>query len=257
MAATNDNPIIFWDIAGADGQYWAPNPYKTRLTLNYKGLPYRVKYIKFEEVELTMKAMGIAPTSKTFPYYTLPMITDPSSDPNGEPTHVSESFKIAMYLDEKYPAPKYPAVLPIETRSLQKLFVESYFPTIISHMFPLIAPHIFKLIDKTSGEYLYLSRGGEATFAPLSDADAAQRLAEVGEKLDTFAQALELNGGPWVMGDTVTFADFVVGCILYFWHEVDGDEGKIWKEVAGWQNGKWAVIRERIEAIEKKSTGLA
>ncbi|KAG9096392.1 hypothetical protein FS749_008597 [Ceratobasidium sp. UAMH 11750] len=159
MAATNENPIIFWDIIGADGQYFAPNPYKTRLTLNYKGLPYQVKYLKFEDVEPTMKAMGIPPTSKTFPYYTLPMITDPSSDPNGQPIHVSESFKIAMYLDEKYPAPKYPAVLPVETRSLQKLFVENYFPTITNHMTPLLAPRLSKLLDKASEEYLYRSRG--------------------------------------------------------------------------------------------------
>ncbi|KAG9074537.1 hypothetical protein FRC06_010619 [Ceratobasidium sp. 370] len=199
MAATHDNPIIFWDIIGADGQYWAPNPYKTRLTLNYKGLLYRVKYIKFEEVEPTMKAMGIPPTSKT--YYTLPIITDPSSDPNGEPTHVSDSFN-TMYLDEKYPA------------------------------------------------------SNKDKFAPLSDADTAQRLAELRERLDAFAQALETNGGPWVMGDAVTFADFVVGCALYFWHEVDGDEGRIWKEVAGWQNGKWAAIREKVETIQKKSIGL-
>ncbi|KAG9079260.1 hypothetical protein FS749_008661 [Ceratobasidium sp. UAMH 11750] len=72
MAATNENPIVFYDISDKDGKHWTPNPCKTRLTLNYKGLPYRVKYLKFEDVEPTMKAMGIPPTSKTFPHYTLP-----------------------------------------------------------------------------------------------------------------------------------------------------------------------------------------
>ncbi|KAG9075574.1 hypothetical protein FRC06_010012 [Ceratobasidium sp. 370] len=229
MAATHDNPIISWDIIGADGQYWAPNPYKTRLTLNYKGLPYRSKYIKFED----------SPYVQNLPILYPPQLI--------QYRHVPR---------RKYPASKYPAVLPVETRSLQKLFVENYPPTIISHMFPLIAPNVYKFLDKASEEYLYRSRGGKDKFAPLWDANTAQRLAELRERLDAFAQVLETNGGPWVMGDNVTFADFVVGCALYFWHEVDGDEGRLWKEMAGWQNGKWAAIREKVETIEKKSIGL-
>ncbi|KAG9128591.1 hypothetical protein FRC07_000024 [Ceratobasidium sp. 392] len=253
MVATVDSPIIFYDIVGRDGGHWAVSPYKTRLTLNYKGLPYRVKWIKFEEVETTMKALGIAPTSKTFPHYTLPMIADPSSDPNGEPTYVSESFQIALYLDDKYSAPKYPAVLPAETRALQKLFIYNYLPTISGPMFPLVAPELPNRLDKAGQEYLYRSRGGEQKFTPLSDADVTQRIAEVREKWDGFAETLKLNDGPWLMGDTITFADFALGSTFYLWRTSD----ELWKEVAQWQDGKWASFWKQIEAIEKESTGLA
>ncbi|KAH7342047.1 hypothetical protein B0J17DRAFT_626450 [Rhizoctonia solani] len=41
MAATKENPIIFYDLVDANGKSWSPNPYKTRLSLNYKGIPYR------------------------------------------------------------------------------------------------------------------------------------------------------------------------------------------------------------------------
>ncbi|KAG8687183.1 hypothetical protein FRC09_013651 [Ceratobasidium sp. 395] len=200
-----------------------------------------------------MKAMGIPPTSKTFPHYTLPLIVDPSSDPNGKPTYVSESFQIAMYLDDKYPAPKYPSVLPLETRALQKLFVDSYLPTISGAMFPLIGPHLPKKLDEAGQEYLYRSRGGKGNFAPLPESDASQRLSEIREKWDAFAKDLELSGGPWIMGSTITFADLVLGGTFYLWHISDA----AWKEVAQWQGGKWAAIWKQIEAIEKKSAEVA
>ncbi|KAG9120226.1 hypothetical protein FRC07_004364 [Ceratobasidium sp. 392] len=258
MAATKENPIIFYDIVAKDGEYWTPNPYKTRLSLDYKGLPYRVKYLKIEDVEPTMKAMGIPPTSTTsFPNYTLPMIVDPSNDPNGEPTYVSDSFKIAIYLDEKYPAPKYPTTLPPETRALQKIFVESYFPTtLFGPMFPVIGPRVPGILDERSREYMYRSRGGKDKFDRLSDIEEAQQFALAKEKWGEFAQVFDLTGGPWVMGDKPMFADFVIGCAFSFWRKVDSD-GKVWKEVASWQGGRWDEYWKRIEAIENKSTTVA
>ncbi|KAG9120225.1 hypothetical protein FRC07_004363 [Ceratobasidium sp. 392] len=257
MAATKENPIIFYDIVAKDGGHWAPNPYKIRLSLNYKGLPYRVKYIKIEDVEPTMKAMGIPPTSTTsFPNYTLPMIVDPPSDPNGEPTYVSDSFKIATYLDEKYPAPKYPAILPPETRALQHIFAESYAPTALSSvMFPVVIPRVLGILDEQSHEYMYRTRG-EDRLKRLSDAEEAQQLALAREKWGDFAKVFDLTDGPWLMGETPTFVDFVIGCRFSFWRRVDGD-GKVWKEVASWQGGRWDEYWKRIEAIENKSTAVA
>ncbi|KAG8781666.1 hypothetical protein FRC12_021636 [Ceratobasidium sp. 428] len=228
------------------------------LTLNYKGLPYRVKYLKIEEVEPTMKAMGIPPTSTTkFPYYTLPMIADPSANPNEKPTYVSDSFQIAAYLDEKYPSPAYPAVLPTETRTFQRIFAEAYFLSAFGAMFPAIAPRVPGILDEASQEYMYRSRGGKDKFAPLSATDEAHQFSLAREKWGELAQMVDLGGGgPWIMGEKPTFADFVVGCAFSLWHKVDSD-GAIWKEVATWQDGRWDKYWNRIQAIENKSTAVA
>ncbi|KAG9074298.1 hypothetical protein FS749_014156, partial [Ceratobasidium sp. UAMH 11750] len=67
MAATKENPIIFYDLVGKDGISWSPNTYKTRLTLNYKGLPYRVEMISFPDIQAKYKELGVTSTPYTLP----------------------------------------------------------------------------------------------------------------------------------------------------------------------------------------------
>jgi len=258
MAATKENPIIFYDI-GSPGGYWALNPYKTRLTLNYKRLPYRVKYINIEDIEPTMKAMGIPPTSKTFPHYTLPVIADPSNDPNQGPTYVSESFAIAAYLDDKYPSSKYPAILPASTRPLQKIFIEHYWPTVLGPFFPLLYSKVFGALDEKGKEYMYRSRGKDV-FKPLSDSDIGPTLELARQKLDSFREILELGDGDgtssYIMGNTFTFADFAVGSFLFFARKLDGDGGEIWQQLMSWQNGRWARLWKEVEELENNTAEI-
>ncbi|KAF8604618.1 hypothetical protein BDV93DRAFT_605920 [Ceratobasidium sp. AG-I] len=258
MAATKENPIIFYDI-GAPGGYWSTNTYKTRLTLNYKRLPYRVEFIDFEKVEQTMKAMGILPTSKSFPHYTLPMIADPTNDPNERPTFVSESFVIAAYLDDKYPSPKYPAVLPANTRPLQKVFIDRYWPTVAGPFLSLLYPKAPAILDENAREYLYQSRGKDI-FKPLSSSEVDQTLEVARQNLESFSDILELSGGgasSFMMGNSLTFADFAVGTLLFFAHKIEGDGSRVLQELMGWQHGRWARLWKEINELEKNTTEVA
>ncbi|KAG9104791.1 hypothetical protein FRC06_009260 [Ceratobasidium sp. 370] len=259
MAATNESPIIFYDISSTPGQYWSFNTYKTRLTLNYKRIPYRVQYVRFHEIESTLKALGV-PLPKTASRYTLPVIADPSSDPNGQPTYISDSFEIATYLDDKYPAPKYPTVLPITTRPLQRIFIDQYFFTnLLRPLLPFIHPFaILKFFNAAERESLYQTYGKER-FSPPTEEEAIQKFAEAREKWEEFGQILELNSnsGPFVMGGTITLADFAIGGVFDVLRKVQGDDGKVWKELMGWQGGRWAILWKEIKAVEEKTTEVA
>lgn len=68
MAPTKENPIIFYDLADVKGESWSSNTYKTRLTLNYKGLPYRVHYVELCDIETTLRDLGVPRVSETFPH---------------------------------------------------------------------------------------------------------------------------------------------------------------------------------------------
>ncbi|KAG9074299.1 hypothetical protein FS749_014157 [Ceratobasidium sp. UAMH 11750] len=260
MAATKENPIVFYDLASKDGSYWSCNTIKTRLTLNYKGLPYRVQYIHINEVQSTLKALGVSPASTAPPYYTLPTIADPSSDPDGEPTYVSDTFTIAAYLDDKYPAPKYPTVFPPGTRPLQKIFVDNFAANIGGPLFQLFIRPYFpqKYLTEAALEYLLRSRGTTVeTYAHLKGEEATKRLAEVRQKWDALAETVKLNssepgnGGAFVMGDKVTFADFAVGGMLFSLNRAEGDEGRVWQEVSTeWSDGKWGGYWREIKAIK-------
>ncbi|KAG8731179.1 hypothetical protein FRC11_004808 [Ceratobasidium sp. 423] len=257
MAATNENPIIFYDLVAANGTSWSPNPYKTRLSLNYKGLPYRVEYIAFPDIEPRLKELGVAPVSDTHPRYTLPVIADPSSDPNGEPTYVSDSFKIALYLDDKYPAPKYPAIFAPGTRSLQHLLVTQYYPTISDQIRSIIMPKMLHLFDARTVEYLHRHRGDR--LKPLPDDIAAQKWAEAREKFVAFHKSVELNdgtkdAGPFITGSVVSFMDFTLGGLIHWIKNVEGEDSAHLKEMFEWQGGRWWRHWQAIQEIENKSS---
>ncbi|KAG9104793.1 hypothetical protein FRC06_009262 [Ceratobasidium sp. 370] len=217
MAATKENPIIFYDLVGKDGISWSPNTYKTR-----------VEMLSFPDIQAKYKELGMTSTA-----YTLPLIADPSSELNGKPTYVSDSFKIAVYLDDKYPAPRYPLVFPPGTRALQHLLVTQYW---------------------------YRTRGDR--FKPLPEDVASKMWQEVAQKWDAFGKSLEFNNntaeaGPFIMGNQVTFVDFAVGGVFHFFKQIEGEDSTRLEEMMQWQEGKWKALRNGILSIEKSSSGVA
>ncbi|CAE7177221.1 unnamed protein product [Rhizoctonia solani] len=257
MSATKENPIIFYDLASIGGGSWSPNPYKTRLTLNYKGLPYRVEYIAYPDIEPRMKELGLAPVSDTHPYYTLPVIADPSDDPNGKPTYISDSFNIALYLDDKYPAPRYPAIFSPGTQTLQHLLVTQYYPTIRAPFVPIIMPKMLHLFDTRTVEYLQRHRAH--LLKPISDDVATQKWAEAREKLAALNKSVELNGktkdaGPFITGNVVSFIDFALGGLFYWIRNVEGEDSPHLKEIMEWQGGRWKRHWQAIQEIENTSS---
>ncbi|KAJ1306676.1 hypothetical protein OPQ81_007670 [Rhizoctonia solani] len=260
MAATKGNPIIFYDVVNAQGESWSSNTYKTRLTLNYKGIPYRVKYIPLCDIEPTLKDLGVPPVFPNFPHYTLPMIADPSGEPEGKPTYVADSFKIALYLDDKYPSPQYPLIIPPGTRAIQHMWFTTYYPplsALIVKLFYYLSP---RMLDERSAEYWYRTRGDK--FKPLSEEENAQHWKELHAKFETLGKSLSLNdgtseAGPFIMGERLSFIDFTIGGFFYFIQRVEGNESKRLKEMMEWQDGRWNAFWKGIQNVESKSTELA
>jgi glutathione S-transferase len=96
-----------------------------RFNLIYKRIPFETVWVAFADVESVSKEHGFAPTSTRpdgSPHYTLPAIRDQETG-----RAVTDSFAIAQYLDEKYPARP---VIPSGTESLQTAFVDGLMATI-------------------------------------------------------------------------------------------------------------------------------
>ncbi|KDN50781.1 hypothetical protein RSAG8_01279, partial [Rhizoctonia solani AG-8 WAC10335] len=205
----------------------------------------------------------MAPVSETFPRYTLPVITDPSEDPNGKPTFVVGSFDIAVYLDAKYPAPKYPLAIPPGTRALQKIAAEQFNSEVGFALVPIALPLIGTpgFLDEPGREHFVRTR--TAWFGELSKLlDASpEKWAIVEEKWDKFSKAIDLNdssseAGPFVMGKQVSFADFAIGGFINWLRKVDEEGMPRWKRVSEWQGGRWARYWNEVEKIEKSSTEI-
>ncbi|KAH7338343.1 hypothetical protein B0J17DRAFT_420783 [Rhizoctonia solani] len=255
MAATKENPIIFYDIFSQTGP-WSPSTYKTRLTLNYKRLPYRIEYLSIADIESKLKELGVPPTlhNPFFPY-TLPLIADPSSDPNEKPTYVVESFDIALYLDQRYPEPKYPAVIPPGTRTLQKIATSHIMNAALNFGLVVLPCAVARpeFLDERGREYYIRTR------KVIYGRDIREFLLEAGdnwtkakEKWETLGDQLDLGGrdGPFVMGDQISFADFAIGGVIHWVRKCEGREMTRWNDMSAWQGGRWSAFWREIEKLE-------
>lgn len=261
MVATKENPIIFYDVLSQKDGSWSPYAYRTRLTLNHKGLPYRVEYLSYPDIEPTLSARGMSPVSQTFPRYTLPVIEDPSEHQGGKPTFVADSFNIAVYLDAKYPAPKYPLAIPPGTRALQKIAAEQFNKEVGFALVPIALPLVSTpgFLDESGREHFIRTR--TAWFGELSKLldTSPEKWAVVEEKWGGFTKAFDFNNntneaGPFIMGNQISFADFAIGGFINWIRKVDEEGMPRWKHVAEWQGGRWARYWYEIERLEKRST---
>ncbi|EAQ90399.1 hypothetical protein CHGG_02334 [Chaetomium globosum CBS 148.51] len=94
---TPSQPITFYDIgSGPSSIPFAPNPWKTRLALNFSRTPHHTTFIPLPSIASTRAALNLPPNRKhseggALP--TLPIFHDHATD-----TLVGESFDIALHL---------------------------------------------------------------------------------------------------------------------------------------------------------------
>ncbi|KAF5348611.1 hypothetical protein D9756_009572 [Leucocoprinus leucothites] len=240
--------ITFYDLAAKDGiQTWSPNPWKTRYVLNYKKLPYKTVRLEYPDIESEYKKLGIPPSGINFDgtsLYTSPSIIDEATK-----TPVTDSYKIAEYLDKAYP--NTPPVFPPGTEVFQAAFYDQV-NELIGPLWPLLLPRIPRnLLNPPSAEYFTRTRS--VLFGmPLSHAEpqgekkieAWQRVQVVFEIINGW---LSKSSGPYFMGDTVTFSDFVIAALLDGIRICFGEESKEWKNVQTWNDGRWKTFLTSLE----------
>ncbi|EKM74965.1 hypothetical protein AGABI1DRAFT_80492 [Agaricus bisporus var. burnettii JB137-S8] len=238
--------ITFYDLAKKGPQTtWSPNPLKIRFALNYKKIPYKTVVLEYQELEAEFKKVGIPP-SDTWgdgrPMYTSPSIFDSSTN-----TGVTDSYKIAQYLDKAYP--DTPKLFPPGTEALQAAFYAQFYE-VIAPFYPFAFPKVPGILNPSSAEYFYRTRslvfGDLASFEPQGEkrAEAWKNVEAAYTKLDGW---LSQSSGPYIMGETVTFVDFAVLAMIYATELVLGKDSKEFTDLMKWNNGRWAEYRKSLE----------
>lgn len=190
-------PITLFDLPAKDGVAWSLNPWKTRMLLNFKGLPYTTEWVEYPDVEPRLKAIGLAPNEQSTPY-TIPAIRLNASD--GTLIYAMDSSRIASLIEKHYPSPPLYVSSAIHHR-VQKL-TEDAFPPLYGVFLPgvtrdLLNPRSKEYMDRTRGALLGMpleqyekEKGGEQAWA-----NAEQPLKEI-------EQLLQAEDGPFFMGKT-------------------------------------------------------
>jgi glutathione S-transferase len=106
MASPQEPEIILYDLACEKHVCFSLFTWRTRLMLNYKGIPYKTVFLKFHEIEPTLKSFGIPPQPPgSDTSYTVPTIHIPSTG-----KYLMDSFAIYDFLEKQYPQPPVPPV---------------------------------------------------------------------------------------------------------------------------------------------------
>ncbi|KAJ3560829.1 hypothetical protein NP233_g10576 [Leucocoprinus birnbaumii] len=242
--------ITLYDLAAKDPiKCWSPNPWKARYILNYKKLPYRTIYVDFEDVDQVIKDAGIPPSQHGrdgTPWYTVPSIID---DATG--ARVSESYKIAEYLDSQYP--DTPKALPAGTEALQAAFYSQWDSRIWDlALVPIMIPSVPNILSKeTSLEYFHSSRSA-AFRKPLSEVrPVGEEFDKLWGRLSAFLNELEgwyaKSSGKFLVGDAPSFGDFTVGGLFKALKIVRGEDSEDWRKLSTMNNGRWANLLGDLE----------
>lgn len=116
---------------------------------------------------------------------------------------------------------------------------------------PFIGPKVPSVLNPPGEDYFISSRkillGIPLTdFEPKGE-ERVEAWQRVQAAFDALYGWLKKSPGPYFMGETVSFADFVVGGLLYGLEVVFGDDSQEWKDISGWNDGGWAEFKKNLE----------
>lgn len=235
-------------IAIIPGVHWSTLT-SSRYILNFKGISYKIVAAEYYDIETTLKAVGMKPSGKRkdgSDLYTVPSIVDTNTG-----AKVSDSIKIAVYLEETYP--NTPSIFPHNTAALHQAFF-AYFNTSIAPIWSTILPIIPRILEDKAKEW-YIELRSKTLGKPLAEANPVgeereelfKNMREVFTTFDVFYS--KNGGGEFIMGDTPGFADFMIGGVIQGL-KVWGEESEEWKDFGTWDEGRWIQLLKRLEKYE-------
>jgi glutathione S-transferase len=265
------NPIVFYDIATRpplEKNCCSPNPWKTRLALNFKGLPYSTSWVALPDIAKVRSSLKVPPCRKFADgtdFFTLPIIEDPATD-----SLVGDSFDIAVYLQNTYP-----------NSGAGDLFPPQTIDYIFTHDNALLVP-LSDCRENEFPEYAKFNVNVDAVFsahvqltvqgfpfdpatAEISKAEFVRRagvtcwedFALVGEEREKMKDSfrnmlgglakpfLRDTSGPFLLGTKASYADLIVGAWLRMMR-VTLPESE-WEEMRSWYEGLFGRLHDALE----------
>ncbi|KAL8819985.1 MAG: hypothetical protein Q9223_001690 [Gallowayella weberi] len=240
------NQITLFDLAGKPpSKSWSPNPWKARLNLNYKSIPYKTHFLEWPDINPHLSSLSIpantpTPENPTPLAYTVPTIRLPA-DKGG--AYIMDSKLIASELEKMYPDP--PLVLDI----VEEQEIEALKPKFLKIMGPAMAPKVAKNILGEGSRDYFVGQREKQLGVELEELDKEEVVEKAWEDVKPvvreMAEVLKKRGGPFVLGEKVSFADFVlVGWMVFLkrcgdgflerFVEIEPVFGKLWEASQKW-----------------------
>lgn len=249
--------IIFFDLASKKPEWpWGPNNWRTRYTLNYKGIPYDTEWIEFPDIAPKSKALGIPPGETDHlgnPQYCVPAIWDPTTQ-----TGISNSYEIAKYLDRAYPNTP-----PVIFDGIDEWYDEIVaIPRTVKSMARFVVPLMYEqVLNEASRPYFKKTR--EEAFGCTLDElkpqneEERKRLWEVDvkggfEAIDEWVSDRGKRQSTFFRGEEPCYVDFALGGYVMWFKLLFGEESEKWKDISErWNEGRIGKFFKSLEKYEK------
>lgn len=182
--------------------------------MNYKGVAYTTQWTEYPDIAPTMQSLGLGPNPEGT-QYTIPAIRFPDG------TCMMDSRKIATELEKRFPEPSFHLDAP-ELPQVQKSVIEAFEslrPAVLVKVpAALLTPRSAEYFERTRKERFGVSlaqwekeKGGERAWK-----EAEPALKDLGA-------LLKAKGGPFILGTTVSYADFVLVGFLHCTRRIHED----------------------------------
>jgi glutathione S-transferase len=269
-ASASSKTIVFYDIAArppVEENCFSPNPWKTRLALNFKGVPYSTSWVALPDIAKVRESLKV-PACRKFAdgkdFYTLPIIEDPATG-----SLVGDSFDIALYLQKTYPNSggnlfppqtldfdfKHPYILVPLSECRDSEFPEyakfnmNIDAAFTAHTQLAVQGMPFDPATEELSKAEFVRRAGVTKWDDFAlDSEAREKLMEsFREMLGGLAKLFSRDAsGPFLLGTTVSYADMMVGAWLRMMYAtIPEDE---WKQVTTWHDGIFGQLHDALNA---------
>ncbi|KAF9877655.1 hypothetical protein CkaCkLH20_04790 [Colletotrichum karsti] len=269
-SATSSSSMVLYDVAFAqpyEKNTCAPNPWKARYALNFKGVAYSTQWVQTPEIEKVRSGLGVPPCRKFADgsdFYTLPILTDSNTN-----SAIGDSFDIANYLEKNFPNAGAGDLFP----SLQLDYVppggESLVP--LSERNDDVHADYARFnnnVDMAFSLHAQLMAHGMSWDPAWEDAIKAEFLRRAGLKswddLGLYGEAREKTkaslrdalrdlaamfhrdtAGPFLLGSQPSYGDIIVGGWLRMLSKTLPDSE--WEEFQAWHDGAFGRLHAALQ----------
>ncbi|KAJ4137420.1 hypothetical protein NW768_003007 [Fusarium equiseti] len=200
--------LVLFDLPSREPNgAWSLNPWKTRFLLNFKGIDYKTEWLEYPDIKATLEPH--VPANPATGTWTIPTVKFPDG------TYIMDSAKILERIEKDYPEPSVHKDSPV----LAKLF--AIMPKIMGALQPVYFTHVpGRILSEKSQPYWYETRSKVAG-QPLDELYQKKGGQSAWDNAKPHVQEVEAllkenSEGPFFLGKTPSYADFVWGGFLIF-----------------------------------------
>ncbi|CAG9985612.1 unnamed protein product [Clonostachys byssicola] len=192
---------------------WSLNPWKTRMLLHYKSIDYETEWVEYPHLQARLEPF-VAPNASGHKF------SSPALKlPNG--TYLMDSYVIAEAIERSHTTPSLHLGNPLQQPLLDALHK---LDVVLEPVYKTRVPKVY--LSEISREYFERTRF-ERVGTSLERFEKENPLNLVFKKLAPIFRELndivKKNQGPFILGEEVSYADFILGGWLLFFKGMGDD----------------------------------